>query len=144
MLRQNLNVINQSLNWLSFWQFTAGFDTRPGQTGNPCKTSLTESSYSQAHPMAVYYPGQQVVLAHPMKVNNRNTWCRNCNKPSLKRWERMWIEICFEFQLCSSSVASSKILGRPKCLILGESVFCLGYRHSKHKMTICSKNFREP
>ena len=36
--------------------------------GKACKTELTAGSYSSAYPKAVYYPGQQVILVHPMKV----------------------------------------------------------------------------
>ena len=36
--------------------------------GKACKTDLTGGSYSSAYPKAVYYPGQQVILVHPMKV----------------------------------------------------------------------------
>ena len=47
-----------------------GFDHKPGMDGKACKTDLTGGSYSSAYPKAVYYPGQQVILVHPMKVTN--------------------------------------------------------------------------
>jgi len=45
------------------------FDHRPNQAnGDACKTKYTSGSYSTSYPKAVYYPGQQVILVHPMKV----------------------------------------------------------------------------
>jgi len=38
-------------------------------------------------------------------------------------------------------LGGAKNLEWPKCLILGKwHYFCLGYRLSKHRMTICSEN----
>lgn len=57
-----------------------GFDHKPGQSGNPCKTTYSASSYSNSYPSAIYYPGQQVVLVHPMK-NHGATTCTNIHIP---------------------------------------------------------------
>ena len=46
----------------------SGFDHKPGQDGKACKTDYSGSSYSDEYPSAVYFPGQQVVIVHPMKV----------------------------------------------------------------------------
>jgi len=42
--------------------------------------------------------------------------------------------------VANTNIAGVKQIGGPKCLILVETLFCLGYRLSKHKMTMCSKN----
>lgn len=55
-----------------------GFDHKPGMSGSPCKTST--QSYSSEYPSAVYYPGQQVILVHPMK-NHGATTCTNIHIP---------------------------------------------------------------
>ena len=60
------------------WQFTP----RDGEFGNetgyhihnppnmsPCRTARDDTrAYTDEHPMAVYYPGQRVVITHPTKV----------------------------------------------------------------------------
>lgn len=57
-----------------------GFDHKPGQSGSPCKTKLSTGSYSNEYPKAIYFPGQQVVLAHPMK-NHGAASCTNIHIP---------------------------------------------------------------
>jgi len=57
-----------------------GFDHKPGMNGKACKTDLTAGSYSSAYPKAVYYPGQQVILVHPMK-NHGTGRCTNIHIP---------------------------------------------------------------
>ncbi|XP_039251212.2 uncharacterized protein LOC120328749 [Styela clava] len=53
-----------------------GFDYHSQET-KPCKTSRNDDTeYDADHRMAVYYPGQQVVLAHPMK-NHGSDSCTN-------------------------------------------------------------------
>nr|XP_039251213.1 uncharacterized protein LOC120328750 [Styela clava] len=50
-----------------------GFDYHPIEN-QPCKTSRNDGTeYDADHRMAVYYPGQQVVLAHPMKNHGSDT-----------------------------------------------------------------------
>lgn len=45
-----------------------GYDYHPSEN-NPCRDSRDDGlHYDANHPKAVYYLGQQVVLAHPMKV----------------------------------------------------------------------------
>jgi len=62
-----------------------GFDHKPGQQGKVCKTDYKGTSYSDTYPMAVYYPGQQVVLVHPMK-NHGATSCSNIYIPDHGSW----------------------------------------------------------
>jgi len=57
-----------------------GFDHKPGMDGAACKTSLSGGSYSASYPKAVYYPGQQVILTHPMKNHGAAT-CTNIHIP---------------------------------------------------------------
>jgi len=54
-----------------------GFNHQPGMNGKACKTELTAGSYSSAYPKAVYYPGQQVILVHPMKNHGSSAICTN-------------------------------------------------------------------
>jgi len=54
-----------------------GFNHQPGMDGKACKTELTAGSYSSAYPKAVYYPGQQVILVHPMKNHGASAICTN-------------------------------------------------------------------
>nr|XP_039251272.1 uncharacterized protein LOC120328797 [Styela clava] len=57
-----------------------GFDKKPSES-NPCQASRNDdANYDAGHPMAVYYPGQQVVLAHPMKNHGADT-CTNIYIP---------------------------------------------------------------
>jgi len=53
-----------------------GFDHKPGQDGKACKTDYSDNSYSEEYPKAVYFPGQQVVIVHPMK-NHGAASCTN-------------------------------------------------------------------
>ncbi|XP_039250782.2 uncharacterized protein LOC120328380 [Styela clava] len=47
----------------------------------PCRTKRNDSTeYNKEHPMAVYYPGQQVVLAHPMNYHGSD-WCSTIYVP---------------------------------------------------------------
>lgn len=47
-----------------------GFNHQP-QDGSQCQVSRNDGEYyDDTHQKAVYYPGQQVVLAHPMKVRD--------------------------------------------------------------------------
>ena len=46
----------------------SGFNHKPGEEGRACKTDYNKGSYSEEYPKAVYFPGQQVVIVHPMKV----------------------------------------------------------------------------
>lgn len=57
-----------------------GFDHKPGNDGAACKTGLSGGSYGPEYPMAVYYQGQQAVLAHPMK-NHGAASCTNIHIP---------------------------------------------------------------
>jgi len=57
-----------------------GFDHKPGSSGNPCKTRYGASSYVEEYPQAIYYPGQQIVLVHPMK-NHGAASCTNIYIP---------------------------------------------------------------
>nr|XP_002127986.1 uncharacterized protein LOC100175308 [Ciona intestinalis] len=57
-----------------------GFDHKPGNGGDVCKTRYSASSYSSEYPKAIYYPGQQVVIVHPMK-NHGADRCTNAHIP---------------------------------------------------------------
>ena len=50
-----------------------GIDTGYNYNGvtenKPCRTDRDDTgAYNNEYPMAVYYPGQKVVIAHPTKV----------------------------------------------------------------------------
>merc|ERR1712038_1554899 len=54
-----------------------GFDHRP-QENSPCKSSRDDNgAYNSDYNMAVYYPGQKVILAHPTKNHVADTRCTN-------------------------------------------------------------------
>ena len=55
-----------------------GYDHRPGTSGNACPSSRDDQTmYNANFPMAVYYPGQQVILAHPMKNHGAEAGATN-------------------------------------------------------------------
>lgn len=58
-----------------------GFDHKPGMEGKACKTDLQGDSYNALYPKAVYYPGQQVILVHPMKNHGTSAKCTNIHIP---------------------------------------------------------------
>ena len=46
-----------------------GYDKSKPASGSPCRTTRDDTgAYNDQHPMAVYYPGQSVVITHPTKV----------------------------------------------------------------------------
>ena len=46
-----------------------GFDNNNVPENNPCQSSRNDNhAYTNEYPMAVYYSGQKVVIAHPTKV----------------------------------------------------------------------------
>ena len=48
-----------------------GFDFRGSSQDVACKTTRDDTNaYTQKHPMAVFYPGQKVILVHPTKVSS--------------------------------------------------------------------------
>jgi len=63
----------------------SGFDTRPRSGTSPCASARTNADYTGGHHMAVYFPGQQVVLAHPMK-NHGAASCTNKYIPDNGNW----------------------------------------------------------
>jgi len=62
-----------------------GYDTRPGSTSSPCATRRSADDYASGHHSAVYFSGQQVVLAHPMK-NHGTGSCTNKYIPDHGNW----------------------------------------------------------
>lgn len=55
----------------------AGFAITPKED-KPCQAPRNDKTqYNRRHPMAVYYPGQQVVIAHPMKRHGADAKCTN-------------------------------------------------------------------
>ena len=47
-----------------------GFNYNNAQETKPCITARSDSgAYTNEYPMAVYYAGQKVVIAHPLKVS---------------------------------------------------------------------------
>ncbi|CAK8690801.1 unnamed protein product [Clavelina lepadiformis] len=65
--------------------FDTGYDHLPGDS-NACRGRRTSSSYTSDHPMAVYYPGQQVVLVHPMKNHGADVACGSKWIPDSGSW----------------------------------------------------------
>jgi len=63
-----------------------GYDTRPQGGTTPCATSRKSSDYRDGHHSAVYFKGQQVVLAHPMKNHGASTQCLNKYIPDNGNW----------------------------------------------------------
>lgn len=63
-----------------------GFDHRPQSGTSPCKTGRTFRDYQADHFSAVYFPGQQVILAHPMKNHGTGTSCTNKYIPDFGNW----------------------------------------------------------
>ena len=50
-----------------------GYDALSPPEGRPCKTLRDgPNAYNDEHPMAVYFPGQKVVITHPTKVRQSN------------------------------------------------------------------------
>ena len=46
-----------------------GYDANSPPEGQPCKTSRDDANaYNDEHPMAIYFPGQKVIITHPTKV----------------------------------------------------------------------------
>ena len=60
------------------WQYTPrdeafgtdrGYNINNPQEAHACRTSRDDAqAYNSEHPMAAYYPGQEVIIAHPTKV----------------------------------------------------------------------------
>jgi len=63
-----------------------GYDTRPQSGTTPCATSRSISDYRDGHHSAVYFKGQQVILAHPMKNHGASTQCLNKYIPDNGNW----------------------------------------------------------
>jgi hypothetical protein len=63
----------------------SGYDTRPNSGSSPCASARSDSDYTGGHFEAVYFPGQQVVLAHPMK-NHGTGSCTNKYIPDNGNW----------------------------------------------------------
>ncbi|XP_019619934.1 PREDICTED: uncharacterized protein LOC109466643 [Branchiostoma belcheri] len=54
-----------------------GYDFTPSEN-QACKTARNDvTQYSASHPMAVYYPGQEVVFVHPTKNHVADIRCTN-------------------------------------------------------------------
>ncbi|XP_078586300.1 uncharacterized protein LOC144868202 [Branchiostoma floridae x Branchiostoma japonicum] len=54
-----------------------GYDFTPSEN-QVCKTARNDvTQYSASHPMAVYYPGQEVVFVHPTKNHVADVRCTN-------------------------------------------------------------------
>ncbi|CBY24786.1 unnamed protein product [Oikopleura dioica] len=62
-----------------------GFDHKPNSGSSPCKSSRNNNNYQGEHHSTVYYQGQQVVLAHPMK-NHGTGPCTNPYIPDFGNW----------------------------------------------------------
>ncbi|CAG5085448.1 Oidioi.mRNA.OKI2018_I69.PAR.g10898.t1.cds [Oikopleura dioica] len=62
-----------------------GFDHRPNSGSSPCKSSRNNNNYQSGHHSTVYYQGQQVILAHPMK-NHGTGPCTNPYIPDNGNW----------------------------------------------------------
>ena len=62
-----------------------GFDTRPQSNTVPCASKRADDDYQTGHHSAVYFPGQQVVLAHPMKNHGIGS-CTNKYIPDNGNW----------------------------------------------------------
>ena len=58
---------------------------RPQSGTTPCASKRSSDDYSGGHHMAVYFPGQQVVIAHPMK-NHGTGPCTNKFIPDNGNW----------------------------------------------------------
>ncbi|CAH1782946.1 unnamed protein product [Owenia fusiformis] len=54
-----------------------GFDVNNPPSHAPCRTSRDDSSYDSLHPMAVYFPGQRIVITHPTKNHVVDVRCTN-------------------------------------------------------------------
>lgn len=63
-----------------------GYDTRPQSGTTPCASARSNNDYTGGHFEAVYFPGQQVVLAHPMKNHGASTECTNKYIPDNGNW----------------------------------------------------------
>ena len=58
---------------------------RPQSGTTPCASQRSSDDYSGGHHMAIYFPGQQVVIAHPMK-NHGTGPCTNKFIPDNGNW----------------------------------------------------------
>ena len=58
---------------------------RPQSGTTPCASKRSSDDYSGGHHMAIYFPGQQVVIAHPMK-NHGTGPCTNKFIPDNGNW----------------------------------------------------------
>nr|CAB3260422.1 uncharacterized protein LOC100175308 [Phallusia mammillata] len=58
-----------------------GFDYRPGADAPGCKTKYSNGAYSSEYPKAIYFPGQQVIIVHPMKNHGADEGCTNKHIP---------------------------------------------------------------
>jgi len=63
-----------------------GYDARPQGSTTPCATTRQASDYRNGHHSAVYFKGQQVILAHPMKYHGASTMCTNKFIPDTGNW----------------------------------------------------------
>ncbi|CAH1780838.1 unnamed protein product, partial [Owenia fusiformis] len=54
-----------------------GYNINNPPMSAPCRTARDDSSYDSAHPMAVYYPGQRIVVTHPTKNHVADVRCTN-------------------------------------------------------------------
>jgi len=63
-----------------------GYDTRPQGGTTPCASKRSSSDYRDGHHSAVYFKGQQVILAHPMKNHGASTQCLNKYIPDHGNW----------------------------------------------------------
>nr|XP_004225509.2 uncharacterized protein LOC101242977 [Ciona intestinalis] len=62
-----------------------GYDYSPNEA-QACGQSKGAGAYTQRHPMAIYYPGQQVVLVHPMKNHGADIACGTIWMPDSGSW----------------------------------------------------------
>lgn len=64
----------------------SGFDHSASEK-NPCQVGKNDNGeYNRDHPKAVYYPGQQVILVHPMKNHGADVGCTNIHIPDTGSW----------------------------------------------------------
>ena len=62
-----------------------GYDTRPQGNTVPCASKRASDDYDNGHHSAIYFPGQQVVMAHPMKNHGIGS-CTNKYIPDNGNW----------------------------------------------------------
>ncbi|XP_076807142.1 uncharacterized protein LOC143450466 [Clavelina lepadiformis] len=71
---------NQFAQKNSFGQ-DRGYDFQPSANGPGCRNTYAQGGYSSQYPKAIYYEGQQVILAHPMKNHGADAACTNIHIP---------------------------------------------------------------